>query len=95
LCATPRESLAAIRVLLDDPQQISNLSARSVHYARRYRWERIAMLHLRLYRAVLDADSGTASALPRQLSSDRARVGEKEIDAEQAIADHPVPRGLV
>jgi glycosyltransferase involved in cell wall biosynthesis len=60
LSANPSEALSCLHVLFRDIDAREALSARAVQYSHRYSWERIAKLHLRVYRSVypLRTESG-------------------------------------
>jgi glycosyltransferase involved in cell wall biosynthesis len=56
-CQSPEEALAAIRCLVESPEETSRMAAKAVQYGQRYSWERIAKLHLRVYDSVMSKRS--------------------------------------
>lgn len=52
-CQNPREALAIVRSLVENPEEISKMAAKAVNYGQQYSWERIARLHLEVYESVL------------------------------------------
>src|SRR6202035_1398164 len=56
-CRTSEEALAAVRSLIESPEETSRIAVKAVQYGQRYSWERIAELHLRVYHSVLSKRS--------------------------------------
>jgi len=52
-CATAEEGLAQICHLLQHTEEMEQMAAAAIYSAKMYTWERIAELHLRVYRSVL------------------------------------------
>jgi glycosyltransferase involved in cell wall biosynthesis len=52
-CATAEEALAAVCHLLQRPEEMARMAAAAAYSGKRYTWERIAELHLRVYQGVL------------------------------------------
>jgi len=53
LCATAEEALRAIRHLLQHPYEMASMSTAAACFGKKYTWERIAEMHLRVYQGVL------------------------------------------
>jgi glycosyltransferase involved in cell wall biosynthesis len=75
-CRSPEEALAAVRSLIEDSEETSRMAAKAVQYGRRYNWERIAKLHLRVYDSVLSKRS-SRSMVQTENTKLLARSGSK------------------
>jgi glycosyltransferase involved in cell wall biosynthesis len=51
-CENPREALAIVRALLDNPRERSRLSHNAKEYGRQFTWEKTAKLHLAVYQSL-------------------------------------------
>jgi len=56
-CADPQQAFTTIRALIDDHGRLADMSAKAAQYGRRFSWEYIAGLHLRVYGSVLTKSS--------------------------------------
>ena len=52
LSATPQEALSNLQILFSDSSVREALSLRAIDYSHRFSWERIARLHMKVYRSV-------------------------------------------
>jgi glycosyltransferase involved in cell wall biosynthesis len=78
-CQSAEEALAAIRHLISHTEEIVRMASAAAHSAKKYSWERIAELHLRVYQRVL-----SQKVIHGQIHSDRAQLetrGAAESDA--------------
>jgi glycosyltransferase involved in cell wall biosynthesis len=59
LSSNPQEALQGIQRLFENAEMRETLSKRAIEYSRRFSWQRIARLHLKIYSAVAPAAKST------------------------------------
>jgi glycosyltransferase involved in cell wall biosynthesis len=75
-CRSSEEALAAVCSLIKSPEETSRLAVKAVQYGKRYSWDRIAKLHLKIYHSVLSKRS-SRSMIQAENTKLLARLGSK------------------